>query len=149
MAPLRCSHRGQLCRQYVCKVFEPAKSEVIGNQQPLYGAAERAFPKSANVRRDFLAPSFKGKHRHSSPHTTRPHPSTNTFAPRATNISRSPHTLVCHQRTALPRPRLATQLKNAQTEIPETAQKGLVSRPQRRKRVKRHSTELRITRQQV
>lgn len=143
---MRRSHH---CQVHICKVFGPAKSEVIGNQQPLYGAAERAFPKSANVRRDFLAPSFKGKHRHSSPHTTPSHPSTNTLAPRATNISRSPRTLVRHQRTALSRPRLATLLKNAQTEIPETAQKGLVSRPQRPKRVKLHSTQLRITRQRV
>jgi len=49
-------------------MYGSAKSEVIDSQQPLYGAAKRAFPKSAkNVRRDFQFLS-KGKHRH-SPHT--------------------------------------------------------------------------------
>jgi len=115
-----------MCILHVCEIFEPAESEVIDNQQPLYGAAERAFPQSAkNVRRDFLsqtqASTFSPLHT-LSPFFHHIRATRNKHLSVTTRPSR-------HQQTALPRLRLATLPKNAQTEIPETPQKGFVSKP--------------------
>lgn len=60
----------------------------------------RAFPKSA--RRTFVATSLskgQGQHRTFSPHALSPFHQNHPFAPRATNIARSPHALVLHQQT--------------------------------------------------